>query len=129
MNFNLTRPCRDCPFRREGGIRLHRERAREIAKNTILAQGASFPCHKTVDYDSCSEDGAPLPSDGESYCAGAIAFGLNNRMLNQILRIAQRLGMWKSKDIKDRQQVFGSVSEMVSAQLRQPNRDTKGSAQ
>lgn len=117
MNFNITSPCGNCPFRREGGIRLHPQRAREIAKAAILATGKAFPCHKTVDYDTADENGDTVPSGDESYCAGAIAFALNTRMENQLLRIARRLGMWKPRDIKNRAEVFRSVSEMISAQL------------
>ncbi len=86
-----------------------------MAKNACLAVGASFPCHKTVDYGNEDDEGNALPTGDESYCAGAIAFALNMKMENQILRIARRLGMWKPKDILGRNEVFGTISEMLTA--------------
>lgn len=103
--FKLTRPCDNCPFRKVGGIRLHPERAIEIANNAIRAQGATFMCHKTVTHD---DDGEHAPTDTEQYCAGALAFALNVGSLNQFMRIAMRIRNWNPKAINRKSQ--GRVS-------------------
>lgn len=111
--FNLTRPCDNCPFRKVGGIRLRRERAREIAKNAILHQGQVFQCHKTVTHD---DDGEYVPTERDQYCAGALNFALNVGSLNQFMRISHRIGSFKPKAMRDRDECFGSVAEMLAAQ-------------
>lgn len=60
--FDLKRPCDNCPFRKEGGIRLHPGRAREIARGQIDNPGMTFPCHKTVDYEAedANDDNRPM---------------------------------------------------------------------
>jgi hypothetical protein len=113
--FALTAPCATCPFKRAGGIRLRRERAREIARAAIDAQGQYFPCHKTVTHN---DEGESVPSNDQQYCAGAIAFALNVGRVNQYLRIMERLGGWNPEAIRGRQLVFDSVAEMVNAQGR-----------
>ena len=43
----MKRPCVNCPFLREGGIRLTEERARELAENAVSRDGVRFYCHKS----------------------------------------------------------------------------------
>jgi hypothetical protein len=111
--FRLTKPCHNCPFRREGGIRLHPERAREIAHSQIRAVGGMFSCHKTVHHD---DDGEHAPHEKEQYCAGAVAFTINVGSENQLLQVSRRMRMWHPRDIEERDEVFRSVDEMVAAQ-------------
>jgi hypothetical protein len=116
--FDMKRPCDNCPFRKEGGIRLHPARARQIAKSQIDGQGATFPCHKTVNYDAVDKDddsGNHAWQRGNQYCAGALNFALNVGSLNQMMRIAARTG-WNPERMQDRSRCFRSVKEMVSAQ-------------
>jgi hypothetical protein len=47
--FALKRPCGNCPFRTDRVPFLSRDRAQEIADS--LLDGASFHCHKTLDYE------------------------------------------------------------------------------
>lgn len=119
MDFRLTKPCHNCPFRREGGIRLTPARAREIARGQTDSQGLVFPCHKTVNYDEYDGDEEYTPQKGNQYCAGALNFALNSGALNQLMRIAARIGLWKPDAMRERDACFKNEREMVAAQRKQ----------
>lgn len=123
--FDLPRPCDNCPFLKEGGIRLHRLRAREIAGSQIENPGSTFPCHKTVPpalYDQMAEVGDDSFMDwvdGMQYCAGAIVFALKQDSANQALRIAGRMMAFRPelRSPKVQALVFDSIYEMECAQM------------
>lgn len=59
--FNLTRSCKNCPFRSGVPPYVRPERVQEIAKADI------FHCHKTVKHD---DDGEPIvPRNRQTCCA------------------------------------------------------------
>ena len=68
VNFNLKRPCANCPFRTDIRPFLRRDQAQQIA-DSLLDQQQTFACHKTVDY---SEDPAGRVPDDAQHCAGAL---------------------------------------------------------
>lgn len=115
--FDLKKPCDNCPFRKEGGIRLEPRRAREIAQGQIDNPGFTFPCHKTVNYDDRDEDDDThyVWQKQNQYCAGALNFALNVGRSNQMIRIAAITG-WKWKEMKEQELCFDSVASMVAAQ-------------
>ena len=85
MDHNMTRPCDNCPFRRDGIKLAHYERAREVAN------ASGFPCHKTVDYDE-DVDG-PITRTGKSRaCAGALIYHEKKGTPTQLMRSMERLG-------------------------------------
>ena len=90
MNFNLQKPCKDCPFIKGSSTNrsLADGRIREIV-NSITSEDASFTCHKTLGYD-----GRKVP---QQHCAGAMIFleriGTHGRP-NQAMRIAERLRIY-----------------------------------
>ena len=87
--------CPDCPFRRVGGVRLHPERAEEIAET--LRDDGHFHCHKTVDYsdDEPSTVGAAL-------CMGSLVAQYNEQgHLGQMGRIAGRCGLIDEKKFEE----------------------------
>lgn len=93
MNFNLKSPCKDCPFLVSRKFPLPQERKAEIALS--LLNGDNFPCHKTVDY---SGEEPHVPASAE-HCAGAmIALEKINRP-NQLMRIAERLGLYDRRTL------------------------------
>lgn len=121
MRFDLTRPCANCPFLREGGIRVHPERAREIAQGQLCGQEErTFPCHKTtidvVDNETGESDLGWGPQT--QYCAGALAFATKLDSFNQTMQIAERLSWWDPSQMEPTAGagVFGSVLEMMHAQ-------------
>ncbi|MFE5321605.1 hypothetical protein ACFQ88_23145 [Paenibacillus sp. NPDC056579] len=84
MKFNLKKPCRDCPFLHGSStnVTLAEGRLEGIARD--LMSGLSFPCHKTLD----------LKSTNREHCAGALLYLEREERPNQIMRIAERLGLY-----------------------------------
>lgn len=84
MRFDLKKPCKDCPF------------IKGSCTNTTLAEGRlegivddirndmSFTCHKTLDNESSKQQ----------HCAGAMVFLEKENRPNQMMRIAERVGMY-----------------------------------
>lgn len=95
MRWDMKSPCDNCPFRREGGIKLRPARIREIAGMMLESQGGTFPCHKTVDY----EGDEPRVSRDAQHCAGAVAFALKHDTLPQVARIAERFRLLDAEAI------------------------------
>lgn len=117
MKFEVTRPCSNCPFLKEGGIRLSRARAKEIGGMMLSRDGGTFPCHKTtVD----TEDGEDRMVGSESlHCAGALIFAEKQGFANQMMRIAERLGIYDASKLDKASfgGVFDSLKQMVRAQF------------
>lgn len=85
--YDMPRPCSNCPFRRQGGVRVANiDRAEEVC-----GQDGMFPCHKTVDY---SDDGDGKTTPSSKACAGSLIYQMKTGQPNQMTRIAGRLGMF-----------------------------------
>jgi hypothetical protein len=125
VRFTMRTPCDNCPFRRKGGIRVHPERAREIAE-MMLDEGAGgmFPCHKSVDYDRAEiddeGDGYRVGRSGEVHCAGALVFAERQGFQTQAMQIAERLGMYDPDGLDAAADVFTSAEAMVDASRKGP---------
>lgn len=124
MLYDLKKPCSNCPFLREGGVRLSEPRVREIAGAMLEWHGATFPCHKTtidVEDDEGGSDRAAAPDS--RHCAGALIFAEKNENANQLMRIAERLRMYKPKELMANQAVvdlvFDDLDEMLEANERE----------
>jgi hypothetical protein len=119
MKHNLSRPCKTCPFRTDVPPYLHRARVLEIA-DSIMNRQESFPCHKTVNYDSMVEDeyGDEVirDRDGESQCAGAEIFLAHQGKSTQLGRIMERLGQAAVLDMEA--PVCKSVKELIAVHTR-----------
>lgn len=121
----LHRCCPECPFQRSGPgrnpVRLRRGRISEIAGNILSPFGGEFPCHKTVDYDSDDhdEDGESCGRDtsGEHHCAGALIFAEKHDHTTQMMRIAERLGLYRPDELEGHDTVFDSVREWMRTAL------------
>jgi hypothetical protein len=112
MDFDLKRPCANCPFRTDIPPFLRPARAKEILDVLIQQQG-TFACHKTVDYSG--EDGAARRSDSEKHCAGATILLEKIGRPNQLMRIAERLRMYDPKQLDMSAAVFDSPAAMIKA--------------
>jgi len=89
--FDLKKPCNNCPFRREGGVRLTIDRAYEVAETE-----GTFTCHKTtVD----TEDGDRVDGPNAQMCAGFMLYREKTTGPNQMMRIAGRLGMYDPSNL------------------------------
>lgn len=109
LEWDLTRPCADCPFRREGGVRLRSERTREIAEYALGPGGATFACHKTTGVGGEYKDGK------QRQCAGALVFAEKNDAPTQMMRICGRLGFYDPNKLEGFDDVFDDVDEMLEA--------------
>lgn len=123
MHYDLLRPCSNCPFLREGGVRLTEARVEEIAGMMISPAGGDFPCHKTtVDTD----DGDRHSVSASRHCAGALIFAEKNGNATQMMRIAERLGMYDSRKLMADQaaveSVFNDLDEMLESNRMEATR-------
>ncbi len=110
MHFGLKRPCANCPFRTDIRPFLTPARAAEIC-NAMLAD-ESFWCHKTIDYDGES-DGATTKKT--QHCAGALILLERLDRPNQLMRIAERLGVYDRTQLDMAAPVFESPDAFVHA--------------
>lgn len=107
--FDMPKPCNNCPFRREGGIKIaHAPRAQEICD-----QDGTFSCHKTVDYSD--EEGEGRQVESSKVCAGSLIYQIKTGQPNQMTRIGQRLGLFDpdSLDRDSFDDVINNPDEMM----------------
>jgi hypothetical protein len=82
MNYKLTTPCDECPFLIGSGFTY---------RNLQRHAGGEFGCHKACD---ATEDGVFEPHKKTPHCAGALIFLEKQNRPHQMMRIAERLGMY-----------------------------------
>lgn len=116
MHFDLKKPCHDCPFLRKGGIRLTQARVREIAGGLLDSQGHTFACHKTVDHEN--DDGERMENRDTRHCAGALIFAEKNRNATQMMRIAERLGIYDAGELMKNKAVVRTVFRDLQEMLK-----------
>lgn len=121
----MHRPCPECPFQRDGEgrtpVRLMTGRIREIASNMLSPAGGEFPCHKTVRRDHDGEGCAPGRNrDGERHCAGALIFAEKNENATQMMRIAERIGLYDPTRLEGHDLVFDDVDEWMETAIDRP---------
>jgi len=96
VRFSLRNPCPECPFRPAAGGYLNAARAREIAE-AVAVEGKTFTCHKHLHGDYTDDPEAAEdtynPAIEDQMCAGAMAFVEKLGAPNQMLQIAERLGL------------------------------------
>ena len=88
MKYSMTKPCDACPFLIGSGFTY-----RSLAAH---ASGA-FACHKTCDISEDDEVGGtyePKRNGKSLHCAGALIFLEKQDAPHQMMRIAERLGMY-----------------------------------
>lgn len=105
--FKLRAPCKDCPFRKDVPRYLHPQRYETLGLDLI--NGASFHCHKTVDYTQATlgEDGGRDGNVSEaSLCAGAQIWLENMGMSMQAVQIAHRLLGHPIPEFKSRDSIW-----------------------
>jgi hypothetical protein len=110
--FALKRPCSNCPFRNDRPGFLDRDRAQEIADS--LEAGASFHCHKTLEYSN--DDGTATVSEYSKQCAGALILMEREDKPNQMMRIGERLGLYDRDQLDMDAPVHASFHDWIDAQ-------------
>ena len=121
MKFELRTPCPKCPFRRDVKPYLRRDRAQEIADG-LTRQQQTFACHLTVKHD---DDGEPRYGPHEQHCAGALIILEAMNRPNQMMRIAERMGVYDRRKLATDAPVFGTMREFVAAQQTTKRRGEK----
>lgn len=98
MNYTMTEPCVDCPFRISRAFPLTASRKKEIS-SALLSDRSSFPCHKTVDYDKTEGGENHVTQPQEVHCAGALIVLEREGRPTQMMRISERLGMYDMRKL------------------------------
>jgi hypothetical protein len=108
--FDLTRPCKNCPFRKGVGetFQLPRLRLREIMKAT------AFQCHQTVDYDYF-DDPEKRSGDRPQQCAGLMAVLAREGKTNSIMQVAQRFGRLDLSKLDPRNEAYSCWADAMKA--------------
>lgn len=109
MNFRLTNPCGNCPFRKSVKPYLTKPRAQEISEALLSDQ--SFTCHKTVRGLSANQRAKTT-----EHCAGALIMLEKIQKPNQMMRIAERLGAYSPDHLAMDAEVYDSFDAFISAQ-------------
>lgn len=95
MKYEMTHPCDQCPFLKSKAKFYGRRRLMEFADQ-------DFPCHKTakcVNEDS-DEGGEFVAKEDSQHCAGVLIYCEKRNRPNQMMRIAERLGMYDRTKLK-----------------------------
>jgi hypothetical protein len=109
MNFDLTAPCKDCPFRTDITFYLDTERVEGICDS--LTEGATFSCHKTNSFDD--DNGEAIETKKTQHCAGALIMLEKMEQPNQMMRIMERVGEYDRTKLKMDAPVFDDAHAML----------------
>lgn len=118
MHFTLTKPCGNCPFRNDISFHLTVERAEEIA-HAVTSLDQTFACHKTTREGAEDDDGwsEMEATEKSQHCAGVLIMLEKMEQPNQMMRIAERLGMYDRTKLDMDAPVFddtdGFIDQMV----------------
>lgn len=85
MKYSQTTPCKECPFLNSMKRGFTIKRLSEFASN-------EFPCHKSATLDD--ENSEYVANNKSVHCAGALIFNEKRNKPNQMMRIAERLGIY-----------------------------------
>lgn len=90
-HLRIKKPCSNCPFLKEGAIKLRPGRLEDIIDGLIKNDQSTFPCHKTthsVRGGDWTDEGKYEPSGHEAMCAGAAAYLLKQHRPTVAMRVA-----------------------------------------
>lgn len=122
--YSLTTPCRNCPFRSDVAPYLTKGRVRELSRG--LERG-EFTCHKTTVTDP-DDDSENIDGPKARHCAGALILMEKASQPSQMMRIAERIGMYDADALDMDAPVFDSWREMIDAQQTRGSRSQTVSA-
>lgn len=114
IGYSLKTPCANCPFRTDVKPYITAGRVRDI-----LTAPGEFYCHKTIkpqagDGDD-GDDGDVVDDSRAVVCAGFLIVLENEGVPNQMMRIAERLGLYDPSKLKMDAPVYGSVDDAIQA--------------
>lgn len=94
MKYEMTHPCDQCPFLKSKAKSYGRRRLMEFASQ-------AFPCHKTAECIEDDEGSSEFVAKEDSqHCAGVLIYCEKRNQPNQMMRIAERLGMYDRTKLK-----------------------------
>jgi len=85
MRYTMREPCDACPFLKSSGFTFG---------NLKRHASGEFACHKTCELDDESGTYEPKHGNKSLHCAGALIFLEKRNEPHQMMRIAERLGMY-----------------------------------
>lgn len=106
MDFTMTVPCNNCPFRSDKHFPLGLGTI-----NKIVNAPGTFPCHKTVDYN---EDGDSVVKENSKVCAGYLILLEKEKQPSQMMRIAERLGLYDYTKLDIESPVYDSIKDCIA---------------
>jgi hypothetical protein len=108
MNYDLTSPCSNCPFRSDKRFHLAPGRVREIGRSLVRGD---FPRHKTTVHDD-SDDSELVATKDSQHCAGALILLEKLEQPSQMMRVCERIGMYDARQLKMDAPVYESWEAM-----------------
>ena len=111
-SYGLVTPCANCPFRTDIKPFISSARAQEI-----LATEGEFPCHKTIVLGDVDDEGDTEIAEDENaqFCAGFLICREHDDAPNQIMRIAERVGLYDRRKLRMDAPVYKGVAAAVKA--------------
>ena len=112
----MTHPCAKCPFLKGTKMLLREGRIVEIESCVNQHNGATFPCHETVDYNGDGDgedDCGGRETDKTQHCAGALIYIEKQGVSSQMMRIAERLGMYDRHALASEDLVWDDLDEWL----------------
>jgi len=106
--YDMTTPCPECPFRSNRAMYLRAERFEELRQ----AEG-EFHCHKTTEYDEKTDE--TYATSKTKVCAGFLIIREHSGEINQLMRIAERLGLYAPGDLDMDADVYNDWDELIEA--------------
>jgi hypothetical protein len=93
---------------------------KEIAGNMCSPDGKTFACHKTT----ADVNGQLAEVSSSRHCAGALIYSENHKNATQIMRIAERLGMYDARKLKAEKEIVDRVFDSMK-ELQKANRENR----
>lgn len=110
--YGMVRPCPKCPFRRDIPGYLRPERVDELEMNLVRSD---FSCHLTTVEDPDDDDGGNMEGPDSRHCAGALIILEKLQQPSQMMRIAERLGIYDASKLDMTAPVYENFDAMRDA--------------
>lgn len=110
--YDMKAPCAQCPFRTDIKPYLRKARIKEIRAGL---QRGEFPCHKTI---TSNDDDERVQTADSKHCAGAMILLEKINEPSQMMRIAERLGLYDPAELDMAAPVYDSWAAMHNAQAK-----------
>ena len=116
MNLNCKKPCKNCPFKVEGELKLGEGRVDEIARALLSDDEETFICHKTLFAERSRK----------SMCAGSMVFLLKAGAPNVAMRIGAAMGLLQYDSLEAQ---FDKVIDPTNLNLVPTQKEIRGKQQ